>query len=337
MTITVPEVLELLAQRQPLTDAQAGFMFSELMTGNLTEGQTGAFLMGLRAKGEDSTDLAAGVRAGLAAAVKIPGFDGSRQEPVIDTCGTGGDGQCSFNCSTAVSLFLADMGHTVAKHGNRALSSSCGSADALEALGVPLEMTPDEAAKSLEEHHFAFLFAPAYHPAFRFVMPVRRQLGIRTLFNFMGPLLNPARPSHQLLGVGAPDKLHLMGETLLLTGVRRALIFAGAGGFDELTTWGVNRGYLINDDVMEKVTVNPEKLGFDAHAPEDVRVGNKDDAVAKLREILAGAGPRAMMDMVALNLAGCLHLLEQGTMRECVDMARDIVNQGLTKGIPNAG
>jgi anthranilate phosphoribosyltransferase len=128
-----------------------------------------------------------------------------------------------------------------------------------------------------------------------------------------------------------------MGETLLLTGVRRALIFAGAGGFDELTTWGVNRGYLINDDVMEKVTVNPEKLGFDAHAPEDVRVGNKDDAVAKLREILAGAGPRAMMDMVALNLAGCLHLLEQGTMRECVDMARDIVNQGLTKGIPNAG
>jgi anthranilate phosphoribosyltransferase len=337
MTTTASEVLELLARREALTDEQAGFMFNELMTGNLTEAQTGAFLMGLRAKGEDSTDLAAGVRAGLAEAVKIPGFDGNRSEPVIDTCGTGGDGQCSFNNSTAVSLFLADMGHTVAKHGNRALSSTCGSADALEALGVPLELTPEEAAKGMEEQHFAFLFAPAYHPAFRYVMPVRRQLGIRTLFNFMGPLLNPARPSHQLLGVGAPDKLHLMGETLLLTGVRRALIFSGAGGFDELTTWGVNRGYIINDDVMEKVTVNPDKLGFAAHAPEDVRVDGKDDAVAKLRDILAGKGPRAMMDMVALNLAGCLHLLEQGTMRECADMARDIVNTGLTKGIPYVG
>ncbi|MBI9079823.1 MAG: anthranilate phosphoribosyltransferase [Pseudodesulfovibrio sp.] len=336
MTITVSEVLELLAQRKPLNDAQADFMFTELMDGNLTDAQTGAFFMGLRAKGEDSTDLAAGVRAGLAHALKIPGFDGTRPEPVIDTCGTGGDGQCSFNNSTAVSLFLADMGYTVAKHGNRALSSSCGSADALEALGVPLEQTPEEAAAGLTKYNFAFLFAPAYHPAFKHVMPVRQQLGIRTLFNFMGPLLNPARPSHQLLGVGAPDKLELMGETLLLTGVHRALIFSGADGFDELTTWGVNRGHLIHDGVMEKTTVIPNQLGFKAHDPNAVRVNGKDDAVSKLKDILAGKGPEAMMDMVALNLAGCLHLLDKGTMRECADMARDIVNQGLQKGIPYA-
>jgi anthranilate phosphoribosyltransferase len=336
MTIHVSEVLDLLAQHKALTDEQAGFMFSELMSGRLTEAQTGAFLMGLRSKGEDSTDLAAGVRAGVAAAVKIPGFDGKRAEPVIDTCGTGGDGQCSFNNSTAVSLFLADMGYTVAKHGNRALSSSCGSADVLEALGVPLTMSPDEAAANLEKRHFAFLFAPAYHPAFKYVMPVRQQLGIRTLFNLMGPLLNPARPSHQLLGVGAPDKLELMGETLLLTGVKRALIFSGAGGFDELTTWGVNRGYIINEDVMEKITVNPERLGFKPHAPGDVRVSGKEDAVKRLREILSGKGPQAMMDMVALNLAGCLHLLDRGTMPECADIARDIVNHGLTKGMPYA-
>ena len=260
--MTIPEILELLAQRQPLNDEQADFMFTKLMGGNLTEGQTGALLMGLRAKGEDSTDLAAGVRAVVSHAKKIPGFDGSRSEPVVDTCGTGGDGQCSFNNSTAVSLFLADMGYTIAKHGNRALSSSCGSADALEALGIPLEQTPEEAADGLAKFNFAFLFAPAYHPAFKFVMPVRQQLGIRTLFNFMGPLTNPARPSHQLIGVGAPDKLELMGETLLLTGVKRALIFSGAGGFDELTTWGVNRGYLIHDGIMEKTSVNPEQLGF---------------------------------------------------------------------------
>jgi anthranilate phosphoribosyltransferase len=337
MSITVSEVLELLASKTALTDGQADFMFSELMQGKLTEAQTGAFLMGLRGKGEDSTDLAAGVRAVVTHAVKIPGFEGNRDEPVIDTCGTGGDGQCSFNNSTAVSLFLADMGFTVAKHGNRALSSSCGSADALEALGIPLDMTPEDASAGLEKYNFAFLFAPAYHPAFKHVMPVRQQMGIRTLFNFMGPLSNPARPSHQLIGVGDPTRLELMGETLLLTGVEKALVFSGAAGFDELCTWGPNRGYIVHDGILEKTTVNPELLGFKRHDPKDVRVDGKEDAVAKLRDILAGNGPEAMMDMVALNLAGCLHLLDKGTMRECADMARDVVNQGLQKGIPYVG
>jgi len=337
MIYTIAEELELLAQGKALTDEQADFMFGELMEGRMTEAQTGAFLMGLRAKGEDSTDLAAGVRAGVAHAKKIPGFDGNRSEPVVDTCGTGGDGQSSFNNSTAVSLFLADMGYTVAKHGNRALSSTCGSADALEELGVPLEQTPEEAAERLKKYNFAFLFAPFYHPAFKYVMPVRQQLGIRTLFNFMGPLLNPARPSHQLMGIGDSTRLALMGETLLLTGVKRALLFTGAGNFDELTTWGVNRGYIIRDGIMEKIAVDPSHLGFKPHAPEDVRVSNKADAVAKLREILAGKGPQAMMDMVALNLAGCLNLLDKGTLKECADIARDAVHQGLQKGIPYVG
>jgi len=335
--MTISEILDILAQGKALNDDQADFMFAELMDGKMTEAQAGAFLMGLRAKGEDSTDLAAGVRAVVSHARKIPGFDGNRAEPVIDTCGTGGDGQCSFNCSTAVSLFLADMGYTIAKHGNRALSSSCGSADALEALGIPLEQTPEEAAEGLAKYHFAFLFAPAYHPAFKYIMPVRQQLGIRTLFNFMGPLTNPARPSHQLLGVGDAERLFLMGETLLLTGVKRALIFAGAGGFDELTTWGVNRGYIINDGRMDKAVVDPAALGFARHDPKDVVVNGKTDAVAKLRDILAGKAPEAMMDMVALNLAGCLNLLDKGTMAECADIARDVVNKGLKKGLPYAG
>ncbi|WP_207263040.1 anthranilate phosphoribosyltransferase [Desulfovibrio sp. Huiquan2017] len=332
--MTIAEILEILAQKRPLSDDQADFMFEELMTGNLTEAQVGAFLMGLRAKGEDSTDLAAGVRACLAHARTIPGIQATPDHPIFDTVGTGGDGQHSFNNSTAVSLFLADMGYTVAKHGNRALSSSCGSADALEGLGIPLEQTPEEAKAGLEKYNFAFLFAPAYHPAFKFIMPVRKQLGIRTLFNFMGPLLNPVRPSHQLIGVGDPERLFLMGETLLLTGVKRALIFAGAGGFDELTTWGVNRGYIIDDGRMDKAVVNPSALGFPRYAPEDVRVTGKEDAVDKLRLILAGKGPEAMMDMVALNLAGCLNLLDKGTMAECADIARDVVHAGLTKGIP---
>ncbi len=335
---TVPEVLELLAQGQPLDDVQADMMFGLLMDGKLEPASAGAFLMGLRAKGEDSTDLAAGVRAGLQHAKAIPGYtDGSVDLPVIDTCGTGGDGSLSFNCSTAVALFLADMGYKVAKHGNRSVSSSCGSADVLEALGVPLMQAPEDAADSLSRTNFAFLFAPNYHPAFKHIMPVRQALGIRTLFNFMGPLLNPARPTHQLLGVGDPSKLQIMGETLLLTGIERAMVISGAGGFDEVTTFGPARGYLVHDGIMEKTTVNPDRLGFKTHSAEDVRVSGKDEAVAVMRDILAGKGPEAMMDMVAVNLAVCIHLVEQESMRDCADKAKNAVKQGLTKGLPNAG
>ncbi|GAB7024247.1 anthranilate phosphoribosyltransferase [Salidesulfovibrio brasiliensis] len=333
---TVSEVLDLLASRKSLNDEQAGMMFAKLMDGELAPAQAGAFLMGLRAKGEDSTDIAAGVRAGLAHARKVPGYEGPNGKPVIDTCGTGGDGSMSFNCSTATALFLADMGFCVAKHGNRALSSSCGSADALEDLGVPIENAPEEAGRQLDETNFTFLFAPAYHPAFKHVMPIRQSLGIRTVFNFMGPLLNPARPSHQLLGVGDPDKLQLMGEALLLTGVEKAFVISGTGGFDEVTTFGPARGYYIHDGIMEKTTINPDRLGFKTHSPDDVRVDSREQAVAVLRDILEGKGPEAMMDMVAVNMAACLNLLGEGTMRECADIARGKVMQGLTGGIPNA-
>lgn len=326
MNKEVNDILEQLARRQALTDAQADQVFNALLEGRLGPAQAGAFLLGLRAKGEDSTDLAAGVRAGLEHARRIPGLSGPR----IDTCGTGGDGTHSFNCSTAVALFLAEMGHQVVKHGNRAVSSSCGSADVLEALGAPLDTEPDKVAERLAAHNFVFLFAPAYHPAFKHIMPVRRELGIRTLFNLMGPLLNPARPTHQLIGVGHPEYLFIMGEALLLTGVEKALVVHGAGGFDELTTFGPARCYLVKDGIMEKTAINPEKLGFARHAPEDVAVRDKDHAVGVMREVLAGAGPRAMAEMTALNLAACLYLLEDGkTLVQCAETARDAVRKGV--------
>ncbi|WP_027188940.1 anthranilate phosphoribosyltransferase [Paucidesulfovibrio longus] len=329
MKITVAQVLERLLEGKALSDDQADLMFDRLLSGELGQAAAGAFLMGLRAKGEDSTDLAAGVRAGLAHARQIPGLSGPR----IDTCGTGGDGQHSFNCSTAVSLFLADMGHKVVKHGNRAVSSSCGSADALEALGVSLNTEPEDVAGALESSNFVFLFAPAYHPAFKHIAPVRKDLGIRTLFNFMGPLLNPARPTHQLLGVSDPDKLNLMGETLLLTGVQRALLIHGAGGFDELTTFGPARGYFIDKGRMDKTVVDPDRLGFSRFSPEAVEVDGKDEAVAVLRDILQGKGPEAMMQMVALNLAACLHILGEGELEQCSATAREYVKGGLRNGV----
>lgn len=320
------DILERLARRQALTDVQADLLFNALLEGRLSSAQAGAFLMGLRAKGEDSTDLAAGVRAGLEHARQIPGLSGVR----IDTCGTGGDCTRSFNCSTAVALFLAEMGYQVVKHGNRAVSSSCGSADVIEALGLPLETEPDSVAANLAARGFVFLFAPAYHPAFKHIMPVRRELGIRTLFNLMGPLLNPARPTHQLIGVGDPEFLFIMGESLLLTGVEKALVVHGTGGFDELTTFGPARCYLVKDGIMEKTAINPEKLGFRRHSPQDVTVRDKDQAVGVMREILSGSGSRAMMEMVALNLAACLFLLEEGkSLVECAELARDAVKKGV--------
>ncbi|SDB14443.1 anthranilate phosphoribosyltransferase [Desulfonatronum thiosulfatophilum] len=333
MTDSVNDILEQLARRQPLTDIQADRIFNALLQGELGPAQAGAFLMGLRAKGEDSTDLAAGVRAGLEHARPIPGLSGVR----IDTCGTGGDNACSFNCSTAVALFLAEMGYQVVKHGNRAVSSSCGSADVLEALGLPLDTEPDQVASRLAADKFVFLFAPAYHPAFRHIMPVRRELGIRTLFNLMGPLLNPARPTHQLIGVGDPAFLFIMGEALLLTGVERALVVHGTGGYDELTTFGPARCYIIKDGIMEKTAINPQKLGFERHAPEDVTVKDKDHAVGVMREILAGNGPKAMAEMAALNLAACLYLLEEGkTLIECAEMARAAVKKGVGSRVLHA-
>ncbi|SKA71935.1 anthranilate phosphoribosyltransferase [Paucidesulfovibrio gracilis DSM 16080] len=322
------QVLELLLEGKALSDDQADGMFEELLSGNLGQAAAGAFLMGLRAKGEDSTDLAAGVRAGLKHARQITGLSGPR----IDTCGTGGDGKNSFNCSTATALFLADMGHQVVKHGNRAVSSSCGSADALEALGCELNTEPEQVAAELDRNHFVFLFAPAYHPAFKHIAPVRQGMGIRTLFNFMGPLLNPARPTHQLLGVSDPDMLNLMGETLLLTGVERALLIHGAGGYDELTTFGPARGYYIEKGRMDKTVVDPVRLGFRRFSPEAVEVEGKEHAVAVLRDILKGRGPEPMMQMVALNLAACLHILGEGDMESCSEVARDYVKGGLRRG-----
>ena len=236
-------ILENLARGRDLESDAARSAFEALFSGELSPAQSGALLLGLRAKGATATELSAAVQAALRHAHLVRAGDG----PCIDTCGTGGDGRHSFNCSTAVAVFLADMGYTVVKHGNRAVSSSCGSADVVETLGLPFTRDEKEVTASLGRHNFAFLYAPSYHPAFAEVAPIRKELGIPTLFNLMGPLLNPARPSHQLLGVGHPEMLDIMAGALALNGVRHAAVVHGAGGFDELTPCGPNRVVLVRD------------------------------------------------------------------------------------------
>ncbi|MBG0776115.1 MAG: anthranilate phosphoribosyltransferase [Desulfovibrionaceae bacterium] len=326
------EILETLAQGKDLTREQAHEAFTVLMSGTLTPCQAGAFLMGLRAKGETATELAAGVQAILARSVLVDGVPA----PSIDVVGTGGDGRGSFNCSTSVAITLAAMGHTVAKHGNRAVSSTSGSADVVEGLGLGLADGPEKVRAQLAATNFSFMFAPYFHPAFKNIMPVRMELGIRTLFNLMGPLLNPASPTHQLLGVARPEILELVAEVLALKGIRRAAVVYGAGGFDELTTFGPAKVAWVENGSVAMTELDPAELGFEPHDPADVVVKDKAQAVEIVRELLAGRGPAAMRDMLILNLAMALHLLEDGLgLPQAVEKARDAVADGVGMAVVN--
>jgi len=319
------DVLELLAFHKDLTPEMADESFRRLMHGTMTPAQIGAFLMGLKTKGEKAFELAAAVRAALEVARPVPGLSGE----FFDCVGTGGDCTGSFNCSTTVSLVLAGMGHPVVKHGNRAVSSISGSADVLEALGIPLDTLPENVAGELARRNFVFLFAPVYHPAFKHVVPVRKEIGCRTLFNLLGPLLNPARPTHQLLGVAPGEYTERIASVLAMSGIRRACVCHGAGGYDELTTFGPARVVWVRDGWMRRDSLDPQALGFPRHAPEDVAVQTKEQARAVVAELLAGGGPAAMRDMVVLNLGVCLHLLEDLALPAAMDKAREALASGV--------
>ncbi|XPV75472.1 MAG: anthranilate phosphoribosyltransferase [Desulfovibrio sp.] len=320
-------ILEAIASRQDLTAEQADMVFNALFDGEMSHVQTGALLMGLRTKGETAIEIAGSVDAALKHAAGIPGLPDDME--AVDIVGTGGDNSQSFNCSTATTIFLANLGYPNLKHGNRSISSKCGSADALEELGIPLDVAPDDVAEVVKKHNLVFLFAPNYHPSFAHVGPVRGQLGIRTMFNFMGPLINPARPAFQLMGVGVPDKVDIMAETLSRTGVKRALVVHGEGGFDELTTFGPAIARKVVNGKITTVEIDPQKFGFPKHEVADVQVTGKEDAVTALRAILQGKGPQAMMDMVALNLGAAIHLIDDKPLEECMEQAKAAVAKGV--------
>ncbi|NDV28651.1 anthranilate phosphoribosyltransferase [Desulfovibrio sp. JC010] len=327
MSQIVTEALTALSAGQDLTTEQADAVFEELFSGEMTQAQAGALLMGLRIKGEKAVEVAAGVRAALREAKLIKGINSK----CIDTVGTGGDGSNSFNCSTAVSLYLADMGYLVTKHGNRAVSSTCGSADVLEAMGISLEVDVNDARDVLLRDKFVFLFAPNYHPAFAKIAPIRKELGIPTLFNLMGPLLNPVRPTHQIVGVGRPEILRLMAEVLALSNVEKAYVVHGAANFDELTPFGVNDTILVENGGLTEVKIDPADYGFALTKPEDVAVANRDEALAAMRKVLAGTAPQAMLDMVAINLGAAISILDNVSLAEGMEKAKTKVAQGVDK------
>ena len=325
--MTISHILDKLADGLDLEPSEARCAMTELMEGHLSPAQAGALLLTLRAKGETAEELAAAVEVCLDRAVPVAGISGE----YIDIVGTGGDGKHSFNCSTCAALVVAGLGYQVLKHGNRAVSSSSGAADALECLGYPLDLDSDGIRDSLRKSGFAFCLAPHYHPGFKEIVPIRRELAVRTLFNLLGPMINPSRPTHIMMGVAKPDMVQKIARVLALGSYRRALVIHGAGGYDEATAFGPVTAALVEDGQVKPFTFNPADYGFTPPASEDeLRVETREEAEKAVRDVVAGQGTRAMSDMVALNVALALSMLApELDMQSCVSRARMAVAQGV--------
>ncbi len=300
-----------------------------LLRGEATPAQIGALLMGLRSRGETEDEIAGLVESMRSAGVRIA----PSREPLVDLCGTGGDGLGTFNISTAASFVAAGAGCAVAKHGNRSASSRCGSADVLEALRVPVDLAPDRAQRAIEELGFAFLFAPLYHPAMKHVAPVRKELRIRTVFNLLGPLSNPAGATHQLVGVYDDSVRPVLARVLGLLGTRKSWVVHGNGSVDELSIAGPTRvtvagSSAVHDGSAGELTVRPDDCGIASTPLEALRGGDAVENAAIIERILQGQkGPHR--DAVVLNAGAAVHIAGiAATLREGVDRAREAIDSG---------
>lgn len=273
-----------------------------VLAGDAGEAQTAALLIALRAKGETAAELAGFASAIRAHAEPVSAPDG----PVVDTCGTGG-GRSTFNISTTAAFVTAGAGAIVAKHGNRSATSKSGSADVLEALGARIDLVPAAVGECMAETGVGFMFAPAHHPAFRHVVPVRRALGVRTVFNLLGPLTNPAGAPRQLLGVADAAYLERMGGALAELGTRHAMIVSGRDGLDELSTGAVSDVVEVRDGEVRSAVIDPAELGFAAPDPGDVRGGDPGVNAETTRAVLAGT-PGPARDLVVLNAGAAVML-----------------------------
>ena len=320
----VPNPLPKLLSGEDLPIEDAEHLFERLVLGRLEPAEIAGMLIAFRMKGETAEEMIGAAHALSAAAQPF-------QRPdylFADCCGTGGDGSGLINVSTATAFVAAACGLPVAKHGNRSVSSRCGSADVLEALGARIDVSPDRARAMLDEIGFCFLFAPAYHPGMKHAALVRRQLSVRTVMNLLGPCINPARPPVQLLGVADPRMLRKIAEVLGAMGVRQALVVHGSG-LDEVALHGKTRAIRLSDGEMTELVMSPEDAGL-KRAPLDVVVGgDAEENAARLRALLAGQGSQAEADLVALN-AGALLMVAglSEDLRMGVALARDALRSG---------
>ncbi len=296
-----PRTLQRLVAHEALSTEEAAAAMRAVMSGDVTPGQVGGFLMALRTKGETVDELDGFARTALEFANPV-----SPPAPVLDTCGTGGDRSGTFNISTLSAIVVAGAGVPVAKHGNRAASSHCGSADLLEALGVKIDLDASGVERCLAQAGIGFMFAPVFHPAFRHAGPVRGELRVPTSFNFLGPLTNPARPVAQVVGVSDERMLPLMAEVLARRGIR-AKLFRGEDGLDELTTTAASMVLDVRDGEVRESRLDPTAHGIARSTPDDLRGGNPSESARIARAVLDGEeGPKR--DVVLLNAGAALEV-----------------------------
>lgn len=295
--------LERVVSRQDLSSGEALAAMRTVLSGGASQPQIAAFLVALRMKGETVDELVGFARAMREMAAPID--CGANGEPLLDTCGTGGDGASTFNISTIAAFVAAGAGVRVAKHGNRSISSRCGSADLLEALGITVAVSPDQAGQAIREIGIGFLYAPAFHSAMKHAHPVRADLKMRTVFNLLGPLTNPARADAQLAGAPSPHAAEWIAEALATLGLRRGFVAHGSDGLDEITTTGPTLVFSIASGRVERMIVTPADFGVAPAAPDDLQGGDSTHNAKIAREVLEGRrGPRR--DVVLVNASAAL-------------------------------
>ena len=319
----IKEAINLLVSGQSLTEGQASAVMEEIMNGDATPAQFGAFVTALRLKGENIDEI-----VGLAKTMRAKSVKVAIKALVVDTCGTGGDGCHTFNISTTAAFVAAGSGIRIAKHGNRAMSSRCGSADVLEALGVKIDLNAEQVKRCIEEVGIGFMFAPSFHPAMKHAAAPRREIGIRTVFNILGPLTNPAGAKSQVLGVADGSLLEKMAIALQGLGCRHALVVHGEDGLDEITVTGKTHICELKDDDIYNYYISSEDFGLPKSSRDSLAGGTLDENAALLRGVLMGTpGPR--QDAVLMNAAAAMLAGDRvKTLQEGVSLAREVIDNG---------
>ncbi len=318
------EILDDLIEGRSLSPETMEEVFGGIMNGEMTPAQVGGFLMALRTKGETVGELTGAARVMRAHATHV-----DTAHDVVDTCGTGGDGSGTFNISTAAALIAAGAGVVVAKHGNRAMSGTVGGADVLEALGVKLDLGPDQVARCLDEAGVAFIFAQSFHPAMRHVGAIRRELGVRTIFNLLGPLSNPASAKRQVLGVFAAKWVEPLACVLRDLGSRRALVVHGRDGLDELSLCAPTIVSELAGGEVTSTEIVPEDVGFERCQPEQLAGGDVAANAAILRAIVDGKATPAQSAISLFNAGAAIWIGDRaGSLAEGVERARESVQSG---------
>ena len=319
-------ILSKVSSKNGLSDEESYFSFNYILEGKASEKQIEKFLLGLRERGEKIEEITAATKVMREKSSKV-----SAPDSAIDTCGTGGSGSGKYNISTAASLVAAGAGAVIAKHGNRALSSKSGSSQVLEELGVKLDIDPKKITECIEKSNIGFMFAPNHHPAMKYVGPVRQRLKVRTIFNILGPLSNPANVKKQLIGVFDKKWLEPMVKTLKSLGSHRALLVNGSDGFDELTTTGVSYVAELNEGNIKTYEINPEKLGLKLSKFDDLIGGDPKQNAKKIINLLEGEkGP--YRDIVLLNSAAALYVDGKvKNLKDGISMSENSIDNGNAK------